>query len=162
MKKEIIWAPWRIGYILEEKKEGCFLCSAFQSKNFRKNYVIEKNKNAFVIMNIFPYNNGHLMVAPGRHIAEFEQLTEDEILSINILIKKSIIILKKVIKPEGFNIGVNIGKVSGAGVESHIHFHIVPRWTGDTNFMPVISNTKVIPQSLNDLYKKLRNEFKKG
>jgi ATP adenylyltransferase len=162
MKKEIIWAPWRMGYILEIKKEGCFLCSAFKSKNFKKNYVLEKNKNAFVIMNIFPYNNGHLMVAPGRHIAEFEQLTEDEILSINILIKKSIIILKKVLKPDGFNIGLNIGKASGAGVESHIHFHIVPRWIGDTNFMPVISNTKVIPQALNDLYKKLRKEFKKG
>jgi ATP adenylyltransferase len=162
MKKEIIWAPWRMGYILEFKKEGCFLCSAFKSKNLGKNYVIEKNKNAFVIMNIFPYNNGHLMVAPGRHIAEFERLTEEEFLSINLLIKKSIIVLKNVLKPEGFNIGVNIGKVSGAGVEFHIHFHIVPRWTGDTNFMPVISNTKVIPQALDDLYKKLKSEFKKG
>jgi len=162
MKKEIIWAPWRMGYILGEKKEGCFLCSAYKSKNLTKNYVIEKNKNAFVVMNIFPYNNGHLMVAPKRHIAEFEQLTEDEILSINMFIRKSIIILKNVLKPEGFNIGVNIGKVSGAGVETHIHFHIVPRWTGDTNFMPVISNTKVIPQALDELYEKLKKEFKKG
>ncbi len=162
MKKEILWAPWRMGYILEAKKEGCFLCYAFKSKNFKKNYVIKKNKNAFVIMNIFPYNNGHLMVAPARHIAEFEQLTKEEILSINNLIKRSIIVLKNVLKPEGFNVGVNIGKVSGAGVESHIHFHIVPRWTGDTNFMPIISNTKVIPQSLDELYKKLKREFIKG
>lgn len=159
MKNKILWAPWRIGYILEKKEKNCFLCKAFKSKNEKLHYVLFKNETGFVVMNIYPYNNGHLMIAPKKHTGNFEDLTEEELTSLMNLIKKSIKILKKNLKPHGFNIGINIGKVSGAGFEEHLHFHIVPRWIGDTNFMPVISDTKVIPQSLEELYNILKKEF---
>ena len=157
-KKGIIWAPWRRGYILGIKKNKCFLCESINSK--KNEYVIYKGRYSFVIMNIFPYNNGHIMIAPIRHLKDLEALREEELDEISQLIKISVKILKKVLKPEGFNIGLNLGKVSGAGLEDHIHIHIVPRWQGDTNFMPVISNTKVIPQSLKELSKILKKEFK--
>ncbi|MCM8807057.1 MAG: HIT domain-containing protein [Candidatus Omnitrophica bacterium] len=157
--RDIIWAPWRIGYIIKVKKNKCFLC---ESVNLKKNkYVVYKGKNNFIIMNIFPYNNGHIMLAPFRHIKEIEDLKEEEINELILLLQKSVKVLKKILKPEGFNIGLNLGKVSGAGLEDHIHIHIVPRWQGDTNFMPVISNTKIIPQSLDQLAKILKKEFKK-
>ncbi|MCX7917547.1 MAG: HIT domain-containing protein [bacterium] len=159
--KKIIWAPWRIGYILKIKRDKCFLCESLSSKK-NKDYVLYKGKYNFVILNIFPYNNGHLMVAPFRHIKDIEELEEKEYNELFSLIQKSVKILKKVLKPDGFNMGVNIGKISGAGLETHIHFHIVPRWQGDTNFMPIISDTKVIPQSLEQLSKILKKEFKKG
>ncbi|MCM8785118.1 MAG: HIT domain-containing protein [Candidatus Omnitrophica bacterium] len=157
--KDIIWAPWRIGYILGIKKDKCFLCDDIDPKT--NNYVIYKGKYSFVIMNIYPYNNGHIMVAPLRHIKDIEELRKREIDEIYNLIKISVKILKKNLKPEGFNIGLNLGKISGAGIKDHLHIHIVPRWQGDTNFMPVISNTKIIPQSLNELAKILKKEFKK-
>ena len=113
------------------------------------------------MLNIYPYNNGHLLVAPYRHISDFALITNEEILEMNDVIKESIAVLKKVLKPAGFNIGVNLGAVSGAGVCEHIHFHIVPRWNGDTNYMSVVSSTKVISESLNDLYVKLRKEYSK-
>ncbi|MCM8771638.1 MAG: HIT domain-containing protein [Candidatus Omnitrophica bacterium] len=157
--RDIIWAPWRIGYIIKVKKNKCFLC---ESVNLKKNkYVVYKGKNNFIIMNIFPYNNGHIMLAPFRHIKEIEDLKEEEINELILLLQKSVKVLKKILNPEGFNIGLNLGKVSGAGLEDHIHIHIVPRWQGDTNFMPVISNTKIIPQSLDQLAKILKKEFKK-
>jgi len=162
MKKDIIWAPWRIGYIVKIKKKGCFLCYSYKSRDDDKNFVVYRGKFSFVVMNIFPYNNGHLMVAPIRHLKNITSLTEEEDREIMELIKKSVKVLKKLLKPDGFNIGLNLGKMAGAGLENHIHFHIVPRWNGDTNFMPVISNTKVIPQSLSELYLKLTEEFKKG
>ncbi len=162
MKKDIIWAPWRIGYIVKIKKKGCFLCHSYKSRDDDKNFVVYRGKFSFVVMNIFPYNNGHLMIAPVRHLKDITSLTEEEDREIMELIKKSVKILKKLLKPEGFNIGLNLGKTAGAGLEDHIHFHIVPRWNGDTNFMPVISDTKVIPQSLSELYLELKEEFKKG
>ena len=162
MKKDVIWAPWRIGYIVKIKKKGCFLCHSYKSKEDDKNFVIYRGKFSFVVMNIFPYNNGHLMIAPIRHLKNITSLTEKEDREIMELIKKSVKVLKKLLKPDGFNIGLNLGKMAGAGLENHIHFHIVPRWNGDTNFMPVISNTKVIPQSLSELYLELIKEFKKG
>jgi len=162
MKKDIIWAPWRIGYIVKIKKKGCFLCHSYRSKDDDKNFVVYRGKFSFVVMNIFPYNNGHLMIAPIKHLKDITSLTEEEDKEIMELIKKSVKILKKLLNPDGFNIGVNLGKTAGAGLEEHIHFHIVPRWNGDTNFMPVISDTKVIPQSLSELYLELKKEFKKG
>lgn len=161
MKKEILWAPWRMGYILGEKNKGCFLCNAFKAKDEKSHYVLFKNEIAMVVMNIYPYNNGHLMIAPKKHTGDLEKLKDEELAILMDLIKKSSKILKRVLKPHGFNIGINIGKVSGAGVDKHLHFHIVPRWMGDTNFMPVISDTKVIPQSLDELYSLLKREFLK-
>ncbi len=156
-----IWSPWRSSYVQLKKKKGCIFCQAFKSKQDKKNYLIYRDKKSFVIMNIFPYNNGHLMVVPRRHIAEFSNLTDEESLSCLRLIRKSCKVLKRVLKPHAFNIGLNLGKDAGAGFARHLHFHIVPRWRGDTNCMPVISNTKIIPQSLDELYLRLKKEFEK-
>ncbi|MCM8817963.1 MAG: HIT domain-containing protein [Candidatus Omnitrophica bacterium] len=158
-EKNILWAPWRMGYILKIKKDICFLCQEYNSSKTK--YIVYKGKYSFIVLNIFPYNNGHLMISPIRHIKNIEDLSNEEFHEIWNLIVSSIRALKKILKPEGFNIGLNIGKVSGAGLEDHLHIHIVPRWQGDTNFMPVISNTKVIPQSLNEIAKILKKEFKK-
>ena len=163
MKKrmDILWAPWRMAYIKQnDKRKGCFLCRAINSRDDKNNFILYRGKNAFVIINTFPYNNGHLMVVPNRHIASIEGIKEEEERELFFLIKASVKIIKKVIKPTGFNIGINLGEIAGAGVAGHLHFHIVPRWKGDTNFMPVISNSKVICQSLGELYNILYPEFK--
>lgn len=163
-KQERLWAPWRAGYITAEKKKGCFLCSALKGRGQnadRKNFLIYRGEHAFVILNLFPYNNGHIMIAPNRHVKDIEMLREDEDKELMALIKASAKIMKKVMKAQGFNAGINLGKVSGAGLESHIHFHFVPRWAGDTNFMPVVFNSKVISQSLEETYKLLHPEFEK-
>ena len=159
-KKDILWAPWRIGYVAGNKTRGCFLCSVCKSEKNYENLVLYKGIYAFIILNLYPYNNGHLMVVPNRHIKNIEKLTAGEGDECTVFIKASLKILKKVLKPEGFNIGLNVGKSAGAGVEGHLHFHIVPRWIGDTNFMPVIAGTKVISQSLHELYVLLSKEYK--
>jgi len=151
-----LWAPWRIRYIRMAKKEKkCIFCLAKNVK--RKERVVFRTKYSICMLNIFPYNNGHLMVAPLRHTRDLDALTEKE--GIDIL--KSIIrakkLLKKTLKPDGFNIGANIGKAGGAGITGHLHIHVVPRWFGDTNFMPVVNNTKIISQSLDELLIKLRH-----
>jgi len=151
---KILWAPWRIKYILG-KKEKCIFCDKVKNNNDRENYVLLRGKNGFVMLNTFPYNNGHLMVAPYRHVPDFEGLEENELGELMGLVKKSTQILKKALKPEGFNIGINMGKVAGAGVEGHIHIHIVPRWEGDSSFISTVGDTKIIPESLDDTYKKL-------
>jgi len=151
---KILWAPWRIKYILG-KKEKCIFCDKVKNNNDRENYVLLRGKNGFVMLNTFPYNNGHLMVAPYRHVPDFEGLEENELGEMMELVKKSTQILKKALKPEGFNIGINVGKVAGAGVEGHIHIHIVPRWEGDSSFISTVGDTKIIPESLDDTYKKL-------
>jgi len=153
---ERLWAPWRMKYILQMKGKGCFLCKgAREKKRDRKNYVLLRGKTCFVILNTFPYNNGHLMVSPYRHIGEMDRLRDEEMLELFKLTVRAISIMKKVLKPDGFNVGINLGRAAGAGLASHLHIHIVPRWNGDTNFMPVLGNTKVISQSLSETYKKL-------
>ena len=148
-------------YILE-KKEGCFLCSVIKEKNKDdKNFLVYRGKYAFIILNIYPYNNGHIMIVPIRHLKNIEDLTQEESSEISALTKKSVKILKKVVNPQGFNMGMNLGKCSGAGVADHLHLHIVPRWVGDTNFMPIVAGTKVLPQSLSELYKVVKKEFNK-
>ncbi|MDP8011431.1 MAG: HIT family protein [Thermoplasmata archaeon] len=155
---ENLWAPWRIKYIETPKKsESCIFCSALDEPE--KRYVLDKDKYAMVIMNIYPYNPGHLMVAPVRHVGDFKKLTKEEYISIGEFIKKSMDVLEKTMKPEGFNIGINLGMVAGAGVKDHIHVHIVPRWCGDTNFMPVTADVKVLGESLEDTYKKLKENW---
>jgi len=155
---ENLWAPWRIRYIETPKKsESCIFCSALDDPE--KRYVIAKNDHAMVVMNTYPYNPGHLMVAPIRHIGDFKKLTSDEYIAIGELIKKSIEVLEKTMKPEGFNIGINLGLVAGAGVKDHIHVHVVPRWCGDTNFMPVTADVKVLGESLEETYKKLKENW---
>jgi len=155
---KIIWAPWRIKYVLAAKrkeKKSCFICDAVKSNNDEENLVVKRGEKVIVIMNRFPYNPGHIMVCPKRHVKFPYELTKEENLELMNTLSEMVKLLDRAFSPEGFNIGLNIGKVSGAG-EEHLHFHIVPRWSGDTNFMPVLSETKVIPEFLLDTYKKLR------
>lgn len=126
-----IWAPWRSEYVKLKKEKGCVFCRAFKSSQDEINYLVYRDKKSFVMLNIFPYNNGHLMVAPVKHTGEIMNLTDEEMLEILRLIKKSYKVLKVVLKPQSFNIGLNLGKDAGAGIENHLHFHIVPRWRGD-------------------------------
>ncbi len=163
-KKDILWAPWRETYITNLKKNGCFLCEALKDKRKgadRKNHILYRGKYVFVILNLFPYNNGHLMIAPNRHLKDIWMFTENEDMELMLLLKASVRIIKRVMKAQAFNVGVNLGGVAGAGLEDHIHFHIVPRWSKDTNFMPVVAQAKVVSQSLEKTYRLLKPEFDK-
>lgn len=155
---ESLWAPWRMDYILGEKEKGCFFCRKPAEGRDEDNLILFRGREALVMMNKFPYNNGHLMIAPSRHCVDMEELTDGESDELFDLIKISVRVLKSALRPHGFNIGINIGTAGGAG-EAHLHFHIVPRWTGDTNFMPVLGETKMIPQYLQETYRKLRSAF---
>ena len=153
-----LWAPWRIEYIknIQQKKEkGCIFCLYPKKRDQSKALILAQTPLSFIILNKFPYSNGHLMVVPKRHVSQLEELSSEEGLDLFLVKQKTVEILRKVFKPEGFNIGMNIGKAAGAGIEKHLHTHIVPRWFGDTNFMPVLYNTKIISQSLGQLYKLL-------
>jgi len=154
-----LWAPWRMDYIVSEKKENCIFCRAWQEKRDKVNYVVFRGKNCLAMLNIFPYNNGHLMVAPYRHLSEIENLGNEETRELMTTSQLMVRLLKKVMKPEGFNIGINLGRAGGAGIVNHLHLHIVPRWDGDTNYMPVISETKVISQALEQTYRQLKEEL---
>ncbi len=154
-----LWAPWRMEYILKEKNEGCIFCEIPKENQDKENYVLYRGKFCFVILNTYPYNNGHIMIAPYAHIKNLEELNRDTINELMSLCQKSISVLKEKMNPQGFNIGANIGKVGGAGILEHVHLHIVPRWQGDTNFMPVISDTKVMPQYLSETYDLLKAAF---
>jgi len=153
---EQIWAPWRMQYIEGPKAGGCILCQKPREGNDEANLVLYRGEKNFIILNSFPYNPGHLMVAPYRHLGLLEELTGDELEEHLNMVKRCVRLLNKALKPDGFNIGINIGKIAGAGIGDHIHTHIVPRWQGDSNFMPVLSNTKVIPEALAATYKKLK------
>ncbi len=154
-----IWAPWRIEYIKAKKPAGCVLCNLPKENKDKENYIIHRGKKNFIILNSYPYNPGHLLIAPYRHIANLEELTEVERDEHYELVSRSIVVLKKVMKPAGFNIGANLGRAAGAGIEDHFHSHIVPRWQGDNNIMPVLGEVKVIPQALADTYKALVGHF---
>lgn len=157
-KLKRLWAPWRSKYIHSPSQGECIFCRA-NSRKDEESFVLYRGTNGLVIMNIFPYNNGHLMVAPTRHVASIEELTKEEVISIFDLVQKSVKVLRLKMEPHGFNIGLNIGRIAGAGIEYHLHIHIVPRWAGDTNFMPVVSDTKVISQSLDEAYELLKGGF---
>ena len=156
---EQIWAPWRIEYIQMEKPEGCILCDKPRQSTDVQNYILFRGDKNFIIMNIYPYNAGHLMIAPYRHIANLEELTDEERNEHFEIVSRSTKILRQAFNPAGFNIGINLGKVAGAGIDEHIHTHIVPRWLGDTNFMPVIANVKVVNEALDETYQKLKGKF---
>ena len=141
-----LWAPWRRRYIISHKNKGCIFCKP-------KDYVLEKSKHSFSILNIYPYNNGHVMVAPLRHVRSLEYLSEEEMKDLMRLVVKTKKTLDKKLKPQGYNIGLNIGRIGGAGFPGHIHVHIVPRWMGDTNFMPTVFNTKIVSDSLDAMYR---------
>ena len=157
-----IWAPWRMDYILADKQAGCFLCDLLQEDRDRDNLILLRAEHAFVVMNKYPYNNGHLMIAPYRHCALMEDLIDDESLALMQLTQRAVRVMKAVIKANGFNVGINLGKAAGAGLEEHLHIHVVPRWDGDTNFMPVLADTKVMPQALYEMYDQLHPAFQAG
>ena len=153
MERKNLWAPWRIGYIqaLNESSD-CFIChNLANSQDDDKNLVLWRCERSIVILNRFPYNNGHLLIAPVRHIPNLEQATDEELLELTKLVRESQKALSLTIKPHGFNVGMNFGRCAGAGLPGHLHVHIVPRWDGDTNFMHVCSETRVISQSLTEL-----------
>lgn len=150
---EKLWSPWRSQYIesFKDKKgdEGCIFCSAIdQNVEDQKSLKVLDQQFTMVMLNLYPYNNGHLMVVPKRHLSNFIDLTNEEIIEINNSVKISLQALQNLMKPHGFNYGANLGKAAGAGIDQHLHFHIVPRWNGDTNFMPVLGDVKVISQDL--------------
>jgi ATP adenylyltransferase len=155
-----IWAPWRMEFIMQGEKNTCFLCQKSSEDNDVENLILYRGKRNFILLNAYPYNPGHLMVAPYRHIGSLLDTEEDELKEHFELVRMSVQLLTNVVKPAAFNIGMNLGRVAGAGVADHIHTHIVPRWQGDTNFMPVVAETKVLSEALQQTYKKLHAGIK--
>ncbi|MDE3078208.1 MAG: HIT domain-containing protein [Chloroflexota bacterium] len=156
---ERLWAPWRLSYIKGEKEEGCIFCNRLARSNDEEDFIVFRGERAFVILNVYPYSNGHLMIVPNEHQDELEAVPDDTLAEMNVLLKRSIIALKKSMSPSGFNVGYNIGRCAGAGILGHVHQHVVPRWDGDTNFMPVIADTSVMPELLAETWKTLRAVF---
>ncbi|WP_461862810.1 HIT family protein [Thermococcus sp.] len=158
---KILWAPWRIEYIRSPKHDGCIFCDFPKENRDRERLILYRGEHAFVIMNNYPYNPGHVMIAPYRHVGRWEDLNDSELLEIMKLSQLVIKALKRAMNPDGFNLGVNLGRVAGAGIDDHVHLHVVPRWNGDTNFMPVVDDTKVIPESLEEAYDELKKAIDK-
>jgi len=155
---ERIFAPWRIRYVLAPKPKECALCSAVKGDEKEKLVVYKAEKN-FVIMNRNPYNPGHVMVCPKRHVPSTEELSDEEMLEMMKLVNLSIKAIRLSMNPDGFNLGVNLGRVAGAGIADHLHFHVVPRWNGDTSFMPVLADVQIVPEALEESYEKIRKAF---
>jgi ATP adenylyltransferase len=166
---ETLWSPWRSKYIgtfkdgQHQSESSCFLCDAAnQVRADSESYVVARRKNCFGVLNLYPYNNGHILIAPYRHIGDFLQLTIDETSDIMSLLQESVAALRQIYGPHGFNIGANIGHGSGAGVPDHIHFHIVPRWNGDTSFISTLSDTKIVSVAIEDTWRQLSEILHKG
>ncbi|MHB1389896.1 MAG: HIT family protein [Thermoleophilia bacterium] len=155
-----IWAPWRISYILGEKEQTCLFCRVAAEKDDEKNLVLFRGEHAFVIMNLYPYNPGHLMVAPYEHVSELELLAPAVANEIMALTQKCVTVLKSTVHPGALNAGVNLGEIAGSSIKEHLHMHIVPRWQGDNNFMPVLADMRVVPQALADTYRMLEPHFR--
>jgi ATP adenylyltransferase len=155
---ERLWAPWRMEYIgssREGKDQGCLFCEKPKEGDDEKALILARTELSFAMLNRYPYNSGHLMVAPFRHVGELEEVKDDESLDMQQLLQRCIRALKEAMQPEGFNIGMNLGVVAGAGIPDHLHWHVVPRWTGDTNFLPIVGKTKVLPELLTESARKL-------
>lgn len=164
---ETMWAPWRSAYVSDPKSEekkptgsGCVFCDALASDDDHENYMIHRGKNVFVILNLYPYNNGHMLILPNRHVSTLEALDQETRYEMMDLITKAQKVLESVYNPHGINIGNNTGEAAGAGIAAHLHFHVLPRWTADVNFMTAIANTRVIPESLDLSWEKIRSAWK--
>lgn len=151
-----IWAAWRIKYILGEKPRGCVFCEALQSNDDAAHYILLRGDKAVLMLNLYPYTNGHLMVVPYVHSGDITSLEPKTLGSMMGLVQTGVRALRQTMHPDGFNVGINLGQAAGAGIQDHVHIHIVPRWDNDTNFMPVLGDVRVIPESLDDTYRKLR------
>jgi ATP adenylyltransferase len=165
-----LWAPWRLSYVATPKDkppttgDECFICrgvAAIEADD-RANLLVHRAELSAVFLNRFPYNNGHLLVCPRAHKGRLDELTTEELLDLQLVLRKMTGVLQKRMNPDGFNVGLNLGRTAGAGVPGHLHWHIVPRWLGDVNFMPVVADTKVISQSLEALYDLVREELLSG
>lgn len=151
----ILWAPWRIGYVTAPKTDGCFLCDAHAAGTDRERFILHRSRRVYVILNTYPYNTGHLMVAPFRHLSTLEDLDGEERMDLLNTAALAVSVLQAGLSPNGFNLGLNLGRAAGAGLEGHLHVHVVPRWVGDVNFMPVLGDAKVIPEHLEATYDRL-------
>ena len=154
-----LWAPWRLEYVEQaEEQEGCVFCRALAGSD-EDGLVVHRGRHAFVVLNKFPYASGHLMVAPMRHVGDFAELDDDEALEVHHLTGQGLGALAETYGPQGFNLGWNLGRIAGAGVTDHVHLHVVPRWAGDTNFMPVLADVKVLPEHLVESRAKLASNW---
>jgi len=157
---KVLWAPWRMAYIKRARTPaGCIFCLKPRARRDAANLLLHRGKHGFIMMNLFPYNNGHLLIAPYRHVRTLEQLPDDVSLDLMRLTRLALKALRTEMQPEGFNVGLNLGRAAGAGIDSHVHLHIVPRWNGDTNFMPLLGAVRVMPEHLHATYRKLRARF---
>lgn len=158
-----LWAPWRVKYVTQliGKTKGCVFCKMLKENSDKKNYIISRTKYCFSVLNIYPYNNGHILILPNRHVDKLGKLTRSERDDLFDLLEATQKLVDHTLKPGGYNIGMNIGRIAGAGFPGHLHIHLVPRWRGDVNFMPIIGNTKIISQSLRTLLSRLTHANKK-
>jgi ATP adenylyltransferase len=158
---ETLWSPWRMEYIQASKDvsddAGCVLCRLRDGEDSER--VLTRTELAFVVLNKYPYNPGHLMVIPSRHVGDLEELTDDESLELHRLLQRSVRALREESEPHGFNLGMNLGRIAGAGIPDHLHWHVVPRWSGDTNFMPVVGQTRVLPELVEETARRLAPRF---
>jgi len=158
-----LWAPWRMVYILDEieEKKGCIFCDLPKKDDDKKNLIVYRSKHCFVILNKYPYNNGHVLIVPYKHSSDYINLEDQILFDIQKTAQKTIQVMQNVMQPHAINMGINLGRTAGAGIDQHLHYHIVPRWDGDTNFMPVISDTKVVSEALDATRDKLYREFQR-
>jgi ATP adenylyltransferase len=157
-----IWAPWRLPYVKDaakDKEEECIFCASPGADDDEAKLIVHRGERCYVMLNLFPYTNGHLMIAPFEHVATLQELDADTLAEMMALAQRAMRVLEERYAPHGYNLGFNQGRVAGAGFEHHIHMHVVPRWAGDTNYMPVIADTKVMPQTLEESYEALRGSF---
>jgi ATP adenylyltransferase len=160
MSEERLWAPWRLEYIKGPKADECIFCAKPASDDDAAAHIVARRDRCFAMLNAYPYANGHLMVTPFEHVPSLEQLDDDTLLELMKLTRRCMAAIRDVYSPDGFNLGVNEGKIAGAGFDDHVHLHVVPRWSGDTNFMPVIGSTRVLPESLDASYDALARELR--
>jgi ATP adenylyltransferase len=157
---EIIWTPWRYEYVSSvDEREGCIFCDKAKEENDRENLLVHRGERCFAILNLFPYTTGHLMIAPYEHTGTIEKLDPETLTEMMVLAQRCMSAIREIFGPEGFNLGVNISRVAGAGITEHVHLHLVPRWKGDSNFMPVIAETRVLPRTLDDVWLALKDEI---
>lgn len=156
-----LWAPWRMPYLKDDSPKGCIFCEKPRQEKDRSNLILLRGRRSFVMMNLYPYSNGHLLIAPYRHVASLEPMDAPTLAELMSQTQVALRALRLVFKPDAYNLGINQGREAGAGIESHVHLHIVPRWNGDTNFMPVLADTRVIPEQLEASFGKLLPHFEK-
>ncbi|MDQ4129869.1 MAG: HIT domain-containing protein [Actinomycetota bacterium] len=159
MAEQRLWAPWRLEYIRGPKPDECIFCVGADAGDDGSRHIVHRGERGFVMLNAFPYNNGHLMVAPYEHVPSIEELDDATLLELMQLTRRALAALREVYRPEGFNMGINQGKIAGAGFEEHVHQHVVPRWSADTNFLPVVGGARVLPQALAESHAELARAF---